>query len=210
MSYFEEAINHWIDKHEVSDLDHIPWMNQHLKSEEINFWVDYGIIDKNLNRTTKTCNQSVVFLDVDGVLNHSESEDAIDSDCLQNLCSIVKQTNAVIVLVSSWKCGWFKDDKTRQDDDADYLDSRLKKVDLRIFDKSSRYASGRGIEIVDWVMRFNTFSFVILDDDFSHYKDTPLEPYCIKTDYYNSGLTTEHAREVISILLSNKKLSLPN
>lgn len=204
MDYFEEAINHWIDKHTVSDLDFIPWMNQFLKDKEVRYWIESGILDNNLKRTTKHQNQSVVFLDVDGVLNHSKSNDAIDADCLENLKKIVRKTDAIIILVSSWKCGWFKNDKSRQDDDANYLEHRLKEIGLTIFDKSSRYASGRSLEVVDWVMRLNTSSFVILDDDFGHYRDTPLELYCIKTSYYNGGLTTDCANDAVSILLTNK------
>ena len=202
MDYIEKAINHWIDNNPISSLDLLPWMNLRLKEEEIQFWIENDIIDNHLNRTTKSIKQRIVFLDVDGVLNHSKSKDAIDSICLENLRYIVKKTGAIIILVSSWKCGWFKDDKSRQDDDANYLDKRLDEVGLNIFDKSSRYASGRFLEVVDWVMRFNTTSFVILDDDYGHYTGTPLECFCVKTNYYNGGLTKELADIAIEKLLN--------
>lgn len=202
MDYIEKAINHWIDNNPISSLDSLPWMNSKLKNEEIQFWIENDIIDNHLNRTTKSIKQSIVFLDVDGVLNHSKSKDAIDSICLENLRYIVKKTDAIIILVSSWKCGWFKDDKSRQDDDANYLDKRLEEVSLSIFNKSSRYANGRLLEVVDWVMKFNTLSFVILDDDYGNYTDTPLELFCIKTDYYNYGLTRELADIAVAKLLS--------
>lgn len=205
MDYLEDAINHWIDRHSVQELNSIPWMNQSLKEEEINFWIKNGIIDKNLKRTKQNVLNCVLFLDIDGVLNHADSNDAIDEICLNHLYKIINKTKAAIVLVSSWKCGWFKKEKEKQDDDANYLDSRFKKAGLSIFDKSSRYANGRLLEVVDWIMRLNASSFVILDDDFGHYKDTPLERFCVKTDYYNNGLTEALADEAITLLLKHMK-----
>ena len=203
MDYLADSINHWIDNHSVEELDSIPWMNPRLRNEEITFWIKKGIIDNNLKRTNLDINRRLIFLDVDGVLNHADSNDAIDEACLRNLQTIINKTDAVLILVSSWKCGWFKENKVMQDDDANYLDSRLKTVGISIFDKSSRYASGRLLEVVDWIMRFNASSFVILDDDFGHYKDTPLEAFCIRTNYYENGLTEELAKEAITKLLQH-------
>ncbi len=52
-----------------------------------------------------------LFVDIDGVLNHSKSKDAIDSECLRNLSQIIKKTDACIILISSWRHGWSKDEK---------------------------------------------------------------------------------------------------
>ena len=204
MDYLEDALKHWIDHHSVLDLDSIPWMNSRLKDEEIKFWLQNGIIDEKLKRTKLHTKQAIVFLDVDGVLNHIDSDDAIDEKCAKNLQKIVNETKAIIILVSSWKCGWFKEDKKRQDDDANYLDSRLGMLGINIFDKSSRYAGGRLLEVVDWIMRFNASSFVVLDDDFGHYKSTPLEPFCVTTSYYDGGLTEELSDKAITLLLNYK------
>ena len=62
---------------------------------------------------------NVIFLDIDGVLNYSESESrnglylGIDSKRIKNLAKIVAATDAKIVLTSTWKdsyvIGGYKD-----------------------------------------------------------------------------------------------------
>ena len=44
----------------------------------------------------------VIFLDIDGVLNYHGSQ-IIDATCLSNLKNIVENTNAKIILISTWK-----------------------------------------------------------------------------------------------------------
>lgn len=200
MDYVSIAINNFIDNHQIKDLDIFPWMNRKLKEEEISFWIENGYINKKLKRTNKKSNVKLLFLDIDGVLNYSDSKYAIDDICLRNLSKIIKETNAKIILISSWKSGWFKDNKSIQDDDANYLDKRLKDVGIEIYDKSSRNASGRSIEIIDWVMKFNTNSFVILDDDSGHYKSTTLEKHFVKASWYENGLNIELVRKTLELL----------
>lgn len=201
------AINNWIGcQTEFDDkaLYTFPWMNERLAKEELAFWLDNKVIVKSENVVNYNSNYkrpSIIFLDVDGVLNHSKSNDAIDNECLNNLSKIVIKTNSLIILVSSWKSGWFKKDKSRQDEDANYLDDRLKSLGLSIFDKSSRYAPGRTIEVIDWIMKLNATSFVILDDDGGHYTGTALEPHLVRTNYYCGGLTSNMAEDAIEILL---------
>jgi len=63
--------------------------------------------------------ETVIFLDVDGVLNCETSKSyvitenrkvltGIDKDKVKRLASIVAATGADIVLTSSWKNGWFQ------------------------------------------------------------------------------------------------------
>ena len=44
----------------------------------------------------------IIFLDIDGVLNYNGSQ-IIDEVCLSNLRYIVKETDARIVIISTWK-----------------------------------------------------------------------------------------------------------
>jgi histidinol phosphatase-like enzyme len=68
----------------------------------------------------------VVFLDIDGVLNEEKSRSrccgykGIDDKKVGNLAKIVKQTNAEIVLISTWKDDWRKTDKAQQSIMANY------------------------------------------------------------------------------------------
>ena len=200
MDYLSIALDHWIDNRSLSELDSLPWMNSRLKAEEIAFWIENGFLDKNLNKTGKKLCAKLIFLDIDGVLNHSESNDAIDGECLNNLAEIVKGTGAHVILISSWKCGWNKIGKNKQDEDGNYLDERFKEVGIKIFDKTSRYAGGRTIEVVDWIMKFNSDSYIILDDDSGHYSDTKLEEHFIHTSYYDGGLKRKMISTAISLL----------
>lgn len=49
----------------------------------------------------------VIFLDIDGVLNHSACHEAgralIDPDCVGRLNAIVRRTGAVLVISSNWR-----------------------------------------------------------------------------------------------------------
>ena len=53
-----------------------------------------------------------IFLDIDGVLNASNSKSycgkflGIDKDKTQRLARIVNKTNSILILSSSWKVGW--------------------------------------------------------------------------------------------------------
>ena len=84
----------------------------------------------------------IIFLDVDGVLNCQKSEShcqgciGIDNDKVKRLRKIVEATGAKIVLCSSWKTFWEKVHKDDQRELANYLDRKLKRENLYIFDKT--------------------------------------------------------------------------
>lgn len=201
------ALDHWVDKHpcftKQTLMDSFPWIQNDLADEEIRFWLQNGyVVDAgdHYQRTGFHPKTKLLFLDVDGVLNHSKSNDAIDSECLQNLAYIIEETGAVIILISSWKAGWSKDEKEFQDDDANYLDERLNSVGLSIADKSSRHTGHRVISVLDWVMKYDAESWVILDDDDFLYEESLLYNSCIATDYHRGGLTRALAEEAVTIL----------
>lgn len=82
----------------------------------------------------------VIFLDVDGVLNTPSSESrcgeyiGIDDEKVEKLKKIVEKTKTEIVLVSTWKKYWRKEEKLKplQGYLATYLDEKLKR-DSRIY-----------------------------------------------------------------------------
>lgn len=118
-----------------------------------------------------------LFLDIDGVLNHENWYEKIhthpelnlgsfplscfDPDCVERVNRILKETNARLVISSSWRL-----DK--------YLVDTLKQVGLNVeFDvtpswKDTPYHEQfkcRGDEIQDFLNKHPHINYVILDDD---------------------------------------------
>ena len=152
----------------------------------------------------------IVFLDIDGVLNCEGSRSrcvgyrGIDDKKVENLAKIVKATGAEIVLISTWKEDWRKTDKSRQGMMANYLDKKLKKQGLTALDKTRDYVGkrhlSRGEGILDYLMRNEAESYVILDDFQFDYDSCGLTDRYVKTDNYNGGLTEILAQKATEIL----------
>ena len=157
---------------------------------------------------------NIVFLDVDGVLNCSKTEDScggykgIEDKKVALLKQIVDASKAKIVLVSTWKMNWYKNPKYkhRQDVFANYLDAKLAKQGLSIIDKTSEYFMGdRGLGIVLYlnqikVLGINVHKYVILDDLLFDYKKVGLYDKLIKTSFLRGGLNQRHALKAIDML----------
>ncbi len=151
----------------------------------------------------------VIFLDVDGVLNCEGSKSkcgcyvGIDDKKVKLLRQIVEETGAVLVLSSTWKDGWERVDKENQDASADYLDRKLKRERLKIFDKTVDEGENRGEGILNWMKRRNVEKFIIIDDNDYDFATQGLSPYHIQTEFYNEngGLGDEH------VALAIKKLN---
>lgn len=163
--------------------------------------------------------ESVIFLDIDGVLNCRTSKSyvtmedgdeftGIDKDKVKRLASIVAATGADLVLSSSWKNGWFQSEgylfgKSSLSNHAKYLTNHLyKKGRLTIKDKTSNSWKGRGQEILFWLKTHpETKAWVILDDEEWHdfYEYDEIMRHWVKTDY-ETGLTDDDATAAIQIL----------
>ena len=154
----------------------------------------------------------VIFLDIDGVLNEEKSRSrccgykGIDDKKVENLAKIVKSTGAKIVLISTWKDDWRKTDKARQGMMANYLDKKLKKQGVTVFDKTESVdkASGfhlsRGEGILQYLSTHTVEKYVILDDYQFDYDGCGLTGNYVKTDSKNGGLTEEFAKKTIEVL----------
>lgn len=154
----------------------------------------------------------VVFLDIDGVLNTPSSKSrcgeyiGIDDDKVKRLADIVKRTNAQIVLISTWKKYWQKEEKLKplQDYVATYLDKKLVKFGLKVTDKTRDKVDGiylsRGEGILEHIDRNHVKSFVILDDLQFDYDGCDLTDFFIKTKA-TIGLTNEQVEKACKILL---------
>ena len=125
----------------------------------------------------------VIFLDFDGVLNskmyfetHSSVGLAIDSTRLELLKRIVLGTNAKIVLSTSWRAHWDKEDSLC-DDVGREVNRILAEKDIVIFDKISDDSGSRYEKISDWLENHPSVTkFVVLDD-------TPFEKGVLKNHF---------------------------
>ncbi len=154
----------------------------------------------------------VIFLDIDGVLNHEnhykwlmETDEPtplqqvypyseFNPESCKILNRIIDETGAKIVLSSSWRL-----------DGINRINSLFKHFGLpRLYDITpslcERFGSlCRGKEIDKWLNEHpEVTKYVILDDD------TDMEehqlPFFIKTDPYKDGLNNEVANKAIKIL----------
>lgn len=153
----------------------------------------------------------IIFLDVDGVLNCCYTKKrtpngfiGVEEENIARLRQIVDATGAKIVLVSSWKSMWEKDE-AECDIDAVYLNAMLKKHSLYICAKTEdrEYDRGHGIKkFLDGIVNGCVESFVILDDDFfADYEELGLLPFVVQPSYYKCGLEDCHVDQAIQILM---------
>lgn len=161
----------------------------------------------------------VIFLDVDGVLNNTTSlynDKSLEDDLIRNLASIVKVTDAKIILTSTWRF---------DPDSLSILSDALKRFDLSIAEYTQHgvdirdfkytrfkdvtpirnsftfdtYVYDRGAEIAIWLLQHDDVEkFVILDDD-----DFDIQNWfsaeLVKTNFF-TGLTKEDAIAAIKLL----------
>lgn len=116
-----------------------------------------------------------IFLDVDGVLNgnHSISKYQLFPNYLNNLKILVNETKAMIVLSSSWRNLFHKENDKLvanfPNKRGDLLLKELSKLNLEIFDTTKLgYSSTiRGEEIKEWldINAPKNYKYIILDDD---------------------------------------------
>ena len=159
---------------------------------------------------------NVVFLDIDGVLNNSETNaltpmgfTGISNGLLKRLAHLVKETNSVVVLSSSWKDEWSPNPMKRTVD-GDYLQRKLNQVGIQIADKideSTTGSSHRGAAIKLYLDKYPSIqNYVVLDDlefDFADYEE--VQNHFVQTDA-SVGLTKEKVYEALAIMQIEKEI----
>ena len=136
---------------------------------------------------------NVIFLDIDGVLNHMGTKEksphstyGIDAVNLKNFYKIIENVNCGIVLTSTWR---------KYKELFDYFTS---KVNCNLIGVTPNLDMQRGNEIQKWLdSNPSVEKYVILDDD-----DDMLEHHMknlVKT-HFSVGLTLDDADKAISIL----------
>ena len=149
----------------------------------------------------------VIFLDIDGVLNYVCANAREPGGCigiadepLAVLAKIVRQTNAEIVLVSSWKTRWSKDGECGRL--GRYLNERLASMGLSILDKTNDNHDNRGYGISRWLDSHpEVKTWLVLDDDFFPDYDTEnIRPCLVQTNFYTGRLREEMIPVCLEIL----------
>lgn len=147
-------------------------------------------------------NDKIIFLDIDGVLNHVNTKEPVDPQKLELLKFIVDSTQSKIVLSSSWRV--CNEPGTPQYSQWLYLLDMLQTENLSISDVTPYKEFIRPLEISLWLKDHpEVTSWVSLDDDFlpEDYEDEGLNPErLILTTYFGPGLTLSHAKKAIKLL----------
>lgn len=142
-----------------------------------------------------------IFLDIDGVLNSKEyllsdqgrCTHTLDESRVKLLAEIVHETEAVIVLSSSWRIGWMRSaDRIHTDSYTAALKALFNKYDITVVGCTQIYnADSRREEIYNFVRNYlaRHDSWVAIDDE---QLNIP-EPRFVKTDFYaGRGLESFH------------------
>lgn len=155
----------------------------------------------------------VIFLDIDGVLNSRKydrqrnwnEQTDIDETRLPLLKQITDSTGAEIVLSSTWRVHWDKDESLCDEDGA-YINATFNKYGLKIYDKTPclGICAERRDEISLWLKTAVAKEkvvekFVIIDDYGFGWKD--FTENLVKTSpHFGAGLEEEHVEKAIKIL----------
>ena len=172
------------------------------KNEQGKYVFNKEIVDKGIN---------IIFLDVDGVLNCSITRDkcgqyiGIEDQKVKLLKELVDKTDAKIVLVSTWKFYWYREKylKDKQDELANYLDEKLAKQGLSIYDKTDDYdVLERGAGILFYLKLLElkgvkVNKYVILDDESFDYLEAKLTKHLVLTSYIYGGLEEKHIKKAL-------------
>lgn len=155
----------------------------------------------------------VIFLDFDGVITTYYSHWNIDIEKLKLLDEIIQQTDAKIVVSSSWKHGSenVEDFKNRiynkRCSKNIKTQTPFEKFVNQIYDITDSNGAWRGDEVQRWVdnHKEELESYVILDDD-DDFKDEQLFNF-VQTDGFE-GITSREVKLCVGIL-NNEKIPNP-
>lgn len=148
----------------------------------------------------------ILFLDFDGVITTYESRWKIDESKVKLVNKIVLETDAKIVVTSSWKIGYRIVDEFKKEIINKYNNQEwIKPFVDNIYDLTDSKGEWRGDEIHRWLEDKEVESYVIIDDD-SDFREDQLFNF-VQTDSYE-GITEREVKLCINIL-NGKKIINP-
>jgi len=121
----------------------------------------------------------VIFLDIDGVINlATENFDRFNNLSMANLEQIIKETDAYIIISSSWRTAMYKMEVALKEHGfTDFLWSKVKGITIRGYHETIEGSSlpiVRGNEIKHWVDRHMSYPWhgsPELKEQYSLYKE---------------------------------------
>ena len=167
---------------------------------------------KERYRDGENAPKKVIFLDIDGVLNRDDGGVKIEEEFVKRLAHIVEETEAEIILSSSWR-GMYErhvdSDSNYKNENVGLLLDMLERYSLVISGTTPDLSSGpyaRPMEIRVWLEAQKELErFVILDDE-TFWQWNWLGDYFVCTTHRNEngryvcGMTDEDAEKAIEIL----------
>ena len=147
----------------------------------------------------------VLFLDFDGVLNsdryvrrHGNTGLIIDPARMELLQRIIRETDAKIVLSTSWREHW-SSVPSQCDAVGDTVNALFAPYGLTIYDKTPKRRDGREQEIAQWLRDFPSVTvFAVLDDRFL---EAPfLNDHLVLTSNRRDGLDEDDVNKAIALL----------
>ena len=164
---------------------------------------------KTYNVYEQYINDSIIFLDIDGVLNllhidtgKDEYGQIFSNECVEAFDYLIEKTNANIVIISTWKSSGLsimKEMWINRELPGNVIDITPNEVDLVDNGVVDFYDMvDRGLEIEQWIKN-NNFkgSYVIIDDVTDFNKEQML--HFVKTNP-KAGLTMNDSEKAIKIL----------
>jgi histidinol phosphatase-like enzyme len=156
----------------------------------------------------------VVFLDIDGVLNNTSTEETfedyyfVEDEKVELLKQLVTRTNAKLVLSSTWREGWYARERIENPSKSfksairlfEALEKKLSEYDLELLSYTEDFGA-RGEEIGLWLKNWNgepIESFVILDDMYP--EDLRLHQEKLVQTVESFGLTQEDVEKAVAML----------
>lgn len=145
----------------------------------------------------------IIFLDIDGVLNNSYTQEKtsegttfVEDEKIKLLKEIIDKTKVKIVLSSTWR---ISRDNPELNHDFCELKNKLKDYDIEFYDYTPILLRGdRQEEIFEWLKNnSNIENYIILDDTFDEIDK--ILPNFFKTNF-KTGLTREITEEAIKFL----------
>lgn len=140
---------------------------------------------------------SIIFLDIDGVLNTKQSWKipfSLDKDCIKYFCIFVKncKRNPKIVLTSSWKTG-FSSLPEYETPQLQSLRKELAAYNVSLLGRTKDLGN-RIAEINDYLQNHEVESYAVIDDDPAEYTDEYLQ----KVSLINAetGFTEKNGKKI--------------
>ena len=119
----------------------------------------------------------------------------IDTSKVKLLLEVINKTNAKIVITSSW----------RRMKLYPYIKERLVSMGLPVVGETPFIEGRRGEEIRSYLLENRVSNYCIIDDEV--FKDyNTLEDNLVITNFYEDGLTIDHAKGVVKKLIKKEKM----